>query len=690
MKKHWWEEQPIIISAVQFGEDDDDMLIDEYISKCGFNTEQNFHLHAEGRMSYYVEEKHGELLDRYLKKSRKYGIREIIYHNIHCVNERLTKEHPDWLQLDINGNTMPAYNIYNITCVNPDGPFHKSLLKLMAQLAHHDIDGIFLDGPLMRDNGCYCPVCRKTFEETYGHSMDTSTQEERTEQNVRLVTRHVKEIREVVKKINPEILIYMNNEALQPNYTGRSTRDEVPYVDMLGAEAGFYWPQTDVCGLWQNSMFAKYLEGYLDNKLEGRMPTVNFFAGNVSGISFYMHTAAETVHTYAQTYANGSNIWYGAHLKYGEFGKTASCLAANEFNAYLQANKHFYGASLPCSRVALVWSQMTANHMASVAQSDFTPARDIPAGARNDHRGSLFAVGDALIRNHIQFDIIDEYRITDGTVNRYDAVILPGVSCMTKEQADALKAYVKNGGKLLCDYDVGMYTEHGVFRGESLLEDLLGVCGTPTFHDQPFGWANMRLVKEVAPVDKLSIFRIPSPRASVAWEAAKDAEVLMEASLPARGYYDDVPKDGWYPGVMRHSYGKGEVLYVSGNLANSVRERNILDFGRIISRFAEISARPVVKVGKDDGLVEITLRRLDDCYVVHLVNFSGALQRPIESVMTHYDYSVTVNLDGFGIEKDKYELSTLRGGKLTNVKQDGNTVTFTLDKLEAYEAVVIR
>jgi len=80
-KKHWWQEQPLTISAVQCNlGDDDNWVLDEYVAKYGFNTEQNLHLVANenSHFGYYSEEKHGKKLDAYLKKAHAHGIREIV------------------------------------------------------------------------------------------------------------------------------------------------------------------------------------------------------------------------------------------------------------------------------------------------------------------------------------------------------------------------------------------------------------------------------------------------------------------------------------------------------------------------------------------------------------------------------------------------------------------------------------
>ena len=47
-------------------------------------------------------------------------------------------------------------------------------------------------------------------------------------------------------------------------------------------------------------------------------------------------------------------------------------------------------------------------------------------------------------------------------------------------------------------------------------------------------------------------------------------------------------------------------------------------------------------------------------------------------------------LGGFGIEKESYKISSVRGGKLSKISQNGDKVSFDLDKLDEYEIIVIK
>ena len=694
-KKHWWQEQPLTISAVQCNLGDDDAwVLDEYVAKYGFNTEQNLHLGAipNSHFGYYKESEHGEKLDAYLKKSRAHGIREIIYYNTHCIDDKTSAEHPDWLQRKKDGSTMEAYDINSLVCVNPNGDWHKNFLRELESLVKHDIDGVFMDGPIMRDTGCYCDTCRRDFEKKFGHSIYEATRIEMQAMRVETVTSHVKEAYETVKRINPEVMIYLNNSALRADLTGSSTRSLYDYVDVLGAEGGFHMHRMDADGMWQISSFSKHLECIAGDTLSGEKPLVCFFAGNVSLTTFFMHTPAETLASYAQSYANGSNVWYGVHFSASEFKDTESALMAKKMNEFVLGHKDVFAPSKVCARVAVMWSQNTANnYAASVGDSDFVAARKAGAEERGDHFGEMMAIFDILVRNHIQFDLIDEVSVQNGTIKQYDTVILPNVACLSDETARLISEYVRDGGNILANFDVATYNEDGSATGISKLSDVLGISGKIRIHNSQFvGKSYMVKVKD-DPILPASVSpRIPGAILNAEWDVADDAEVLMTVTLPMPSRYVPFPEeDKRYPGFIKHSYGKGTAYYISGNFGETLRShRNILDYGKIMRAFVDSTSRPVV-VSDSMGLYEVVLRRQENRFILHVINMTGAMARPLENVVPLYNVPFTLNLDGFGIDKDSFTVKSVRDAKVENLKANGREISFTLDKLGGYEIIVI-
>ena len=692
-KRHWWQNQPLIISAVQYCEDDSNWILDSYVSEYGFNTEQLFHIYGSHDSSIvnYDEERDEENLKSYLKKARERGLREIVYYNTHVLEKQISAKHPEWVQKTKDGSDVIFYDLYRAICPNPNGSFHKDMLKRIEDLSNMGIDGVFMDGPIMRD--CYCDVCRRTFEERFGHSMDEGTRLELQTMRTELVTQHVKEIYETIKKVNPEILLYLNNSALRPDVTGSNTREVYDYVDLLGAEGGFHPAQMGANGIWHLSARAKQLEGVVGDTLKGDKPIVCFFNGNHGGIAHYLHTPAETRLAYAQSFANGSNIWYGVHHSAKEFYDTKSCLAAQEMNQFVQEHKEVFGPSKVCARIALVWSQCTANNYASsIEDSDFVGAQKTGFYDRGDHYAAFISIYDMLARNHIQFDVIDEKSIEEGIISKYDSLILPGVACLSDEVAQTIAAYVKEGGNILANYDVGCYNEEGSYCGSSKLSEVFGFVGTPELMKSPM-IASAYLYKEkedaMLDVDFISKFRIPAPMLNLKWNYADDVEVLMQATRPKSTSYENIPEEGKYPAMVKHKYGEGTAYYISGNFAETVLEqRNITDYAKMVRRYCDLTSTPTV-ISDSAGLYEVVLRRQENRFVLHIVNITGAMERPIERIVPLHNVEFQLNLEGYGIEKAEYCLTSLRGAKIDNLKVTGNQISFNLDKIKEYEILVI-
>lgn len=690
--KHWWQEVPLTISAVQCNlGDDPEWVMDEYVSKQGFNTEQLLHLTAKGHMGNYIEEEFSQRLDSYLKKSRAYGIREIVYYNVHAQSAEVSAEHPDWVQRNADGKGMEAYGTYNLVCVNPNGAFHKNFLKDIKALCAHDIDGIFLDGPVMRDTGCHCDVCRRDFEAKFGHSIYEATREELFEMRIWAVTQSIKEAYELIKSINPEIALYFNNHAIGGEVVGVDARKLYDYVDILGTEGGFHRAELTRPGLWHVSSNMKGIEAIAEDPLRGDKPLVCFCSGNFGGIPYYMHTPAETRICYAQTVANGANVWYGVHFSPSEFMNTESCLAAKEMNEFVLSHKDVFAPSKTCARVALVWSRDTTNFYASsIGESDFVAEKKVYEANRGDHYSAVITAFDMLERAHIQFDVVDEYAIQHGKLCQYDSVIMPELACVSEKTAACIREYVASGGNILGNFDIGVYDEFGRFERKSKLGDVFGLSGEiKTLTSPSIGTAYLYKEKEDELLETLTFFRIPAPVLSAEWEIAPDTEVLMRGNYPCPTVFGDLKHAERYPTVLKHRYGKGCAYYISGDIwETAMKIRNIPDYTNLLRQYCAITSRSVVETD-GDGLYEVVLRRQENRFVLHIVNMTGEMERPYKRVITLNDVDFRLDLNGFGLSKEQYSLSSIRGAKLKNIMKDGNKIAFTLDNVREYEIIVI-
>ena len=114
-----------------------------------------------------------------------------------------------------------------------------------------------------------------------------------------------------------------------------------------------------------------------------------------------------------------------------------------------------------CSKVALFWSDSTANrYSTSVDETDFIQASmklgDYSTTRGNQHT-SFRGMYDLLTRSHIQFDIIDEVSLEKGEHQKYELIIMTTAACLSDETAKTLREYVENGGKIISTFDTGLY-----------------------------------------------------------------------------------------------------------------------------------------------------------------------------------------------------------------------------------------
>lgn len=676
----WWEEGPLIISALQYqwGEDPYENL-KKHVAVNDYNVEQLFHLFGEGSWAYYNEEKHGEKLERYLKEAHACGLRVIVYDNIHSMPMTMEQEHPDWPCVDRKGKHILTYDgVQYVFCLNSS--YADYLMEQLEGMCSHDIDGIFLDGPSMPQGGCYCPHCRGEFLSMFGHSMDTSTYEEILQFNIKTCTDILKRARETIDCIKPGTLLYLNNSALCADVNGRHTRYAEPYVDMLGAEGGFVWADRTT-PLWNLSAMAKQIETQAKGK-----PTVIFIAGDYKPWSYCMHTAAETRLYYAQSLANGANIWYGIHGPASQF-ETPGGYAAHEFNRFIKENSSIYKDTKSFSRVALIWSQDSANfYSSSVERTDFSKEEKIGKTdiLKGDHRASFLGFVEVLIRAHVQFDVLDEESIEEGALGKYDLAILPTVACMRDSVAEKCHAFVEGGGNLISTMDTGFYGANGKSAAEPKLANLQGITTVEGFaeYKNP-GSGYLRIISDSDIMTNVSWKYTPSPTLAIRAVPATVANICAEYCTPMPGRYGTLP-GGWFPAIWTHEYGKGRSIYFAGAVGEFYNSKANPDTQVMLKNAVLSSCNPVV-TSDAPGSVEIVLRKQKDRFIIHFINATGEMVRPLQKILPVHDVRVMLNI-GWPL----HSITPVTSGTHIDFESTDSGCSFTIPKIGDYEVFVIK
>ena len=675
MKNLKWYEKPLRISAVQcnYGENSFDIL-ENHVFQGHFNTEQLLHLNADGHTSFYNHERDAEKLKKYIVEAKKRNIRIILYWNTHCVEKPERDAHPDWIQVTKNKEEVTAYTNKYMLCINSS--WVDDFMDNLQKVCSLDIDGIFLDGPVITPQGCHCEACQKKFTDQFGKSIWDATYREMVEFKVTSVTQYVKKTHEIKNSINPEILVYLNNSSLRADVTGSNTTQVEPYVEMLGTEAGFAYINKS----YSMTHMTPHIK-YIETKAKGK-PYVIFTAGDNKPNSYYMHTAVETKILYFRSVAHGANIWYGIHAP-TYIMKSPGGQAAYACNRFHEKYSDYYLRTESRNKIAIVWSADTANYYSSsVAESDFTQGAQIGFSVeKGNHSASFNGFCEVMQRNHVQFDVIDEQTLTSDKINKYELILFPVCACMSDEVLESVKSYVKAGGHIIATYDTGCYDQKGYRLGYDRVKDLFGIKSMNKTLKYDTGTSFATVSSPYA--DELNSDIITGPLKLIDCSFEDGVESIAKINKPMGGRYVAFPEMELEL-ITINSYGKGKCIYCSGNIGEFIHSTGYTDDMKLINRLISNHANTLIKSTAPQS-VEVVVRyqKHADRYTLHLINMTGEMTRPMERLIPITDFTIKLDLPD-----DINQVTVLDDA--VKASYDKQNKTISIDRLDDYAVLVLK
>ena len=610
------------------------LLVPAVWNEFGFNVEQLFHTHSELYSAVFDKDRHGDLLEKYLLEAGKNGISIILYMNCHILLDSQKDKISEWAQVDRNGDYILSYGTYYACCLNSTWADH--FLASIESLSGFDIAGVFFDGPSASQ--CFCPRCNDKFKKTYSIPITEGSDTQTAEFTLRSKTEFIKRIYTKVKEVNPNWVSYINASLMHSRASSREIKEILSYNDLIGTEGGFqfYGPPKNA-EIWRCGMHARLVEA-----VAGEKPKIIFMAGDHKPWSWYLHTPAETKLCYASTLANGSSVWYGIHCNSANL-KSSSGNAAKEMVRFDKTHADLYNRTESCADVALFFSFDTSKQYTSSGEEtdfyDSTASATVKAiGNYSESFQGAFA---ALFRSAIPCDIITELNIND--VSKHSVLVIPTGACMEQKTADAINAFVKDGGVVIADSETSLYDEALAKRSNFLLSDLFGV----TFNK----YRTYKTHDYFALESKFDIFRdegtryIPAPSFGLDLTVSKTCEIMAKLFPPLPGRYAGRPETAKYPFIVRNASGRGFSYYLAGTFFERYNQFGISHYRRIIKNLIDQHSSPLVELLNAPESMEFTVRRSlpSGPIMVHLVNYSGAMTRPIENVIPISCMSLRIN-----------------------------------------------
>lgn len=688
----WWTREPLrivdIVTSLGRIDGIPPAELAEWKSRQAYNSEHLEIMEMRGGLDdqgFYFQSQAGgkvnrDFLREYVAEAHRRGIRVMVYFNVHWYTENFGRQHPDWRQIRENGKPVDGvYDNGTDFCLNT--PWREWCFRILKDLAAYGIDGIFYDGPVYRADSCYCPYCRASYKAKHNEEMPSKRVRQGAafkrllEFQTGSMARFLKDSREVLKSINPGIAFYMNGGVRGANWaTARLNRALVEHQDLLGSEGGFIYGDLTRIPMWKPGLTARLLETQAGGK-----PTVIFSAAAHKPWTFSLLPGPELRLLYADTIANNASVWMGIT----QFDmKQPEMKAVEEMNRFVAANGQYYTGSRSAANVAVVWSDTTANHYegspAQMIDIDRVPQRSAIGNIDAEFNG----VSEALIRAHVPFDVIDDVTLEREPLARYRAIFLPNVACMSGTAAARLASYVEAGGNVFATFETSLYDETGVRRPDFALAPVLGISDDKKIAG-PLQWDFMKPVTRnwlLSGVEREML-------AASTWHVrVKPAggEELLRFTEPLKGRYDGIPAFSREPALVISKKGKGTAVYFSGDLGAMVAGYRLPEYLKIVENAVRQLAPPPVKVEGAPASVEVVWREQPGRKLLHLVNFTGEMTRPITRVVPLRNVRVT--LPG-PVEFTKARtLVKPRSLAVRRTKDKG--IEVTLPEAEEYEVLV--
>ena len=713
----WWE-QPVRMLRIDHNPDfaemkteDMDALARSRVEKWGINCEWIMGALAWGGRGDLTafetplfERAPGfedfDYLRKYTPAAHKYGIKVISYLNMHWYSYPFAEKHPGWEQITSTGEAYgrkdPLYGNGTTLCVN--SPWRDWAFTMIREAMKTGIDGVFLDGPVVYPDCCYCESCRRQFEKEYGNPIpkeDWTNPLWRTFIDFRedSMARFLADAQAAMREINPKGVIFLNAGSWNPGgwRAARDIQNVSPYQNFNGAEAFYHY--TGSQNLYPYSMAGKYLRA-------GGKPAV-VFMHYMSGAWHYLLLPPNELRSgLVQTIASGANPWL-ALVQSALVSMPEGPEPAKEIFDFLEKNKEYFTGMESAAEVAVLFSARTGRNYISMPEIfGRLNASDKPGAqwakmtreelaslsarkkqAEDQLTSSSEGYFHALTRAHVPFDIILDQDLIAEKLSRYKVLVLADAVCLTPEAAATIREFVRKGGNLLASYEAGLYDDKG--EASTAMFELLGlreVAGAfPVYRGENYvqavsdywGIAKGRLLERAGQALKV--------RAADGVETpSRFLEPLDRPYVPMKGLSE-------FPALLTHRYGQGQVVYFPEAMGAFVGENRMPSAEmRIGKAIDSLLSDPLMTVTAPKTVgIDVYRLKGTNRLAVHLVN-NTVDSHPAGEFLPVFDIGFKVRTGA----APKKALALRENTKIEVGYVDGWTEV-RLPKLSLYEVVVL-
>ena len=475
------------------------------------------------------------------------------------------EKHPEWARIGADGKRD-----INSTCRNHGYTEELMIPQLLEVVKEYDLDGMWVDGENWGSGTCYCEKCVERFTKETGIADIPQKASDPNWQKWLAVNRswfeeHVRKYADAVHKLKPDCLVCSNWM-----YSVREPDEVKAPLDYL---SGDFDPSF---GCERAMAEARFLDsrGITWNLMAWGF----FFPGGTRTFKDPVHLFQES----AEVMANGGNLFiYDQPKRSGKIIGWHQDIIAKVAKFCRKRQKFCQGTkSVP---------QAAILHNSAHLYSKMEPLFSLSNG-HCEMEGALHA----LLENGLHVDILNEFDLAR-RISEYPLVVIPEQTLLPEKLVNAVKEYVKNGGRLLVTGP----------EPAKAFADVLGI--TPVEGE---------LQNCFVPVKGKETVLINGQWQKVTLSGAKELSPLLKGNEISR----ESSETAGSPAATINKYGKGLAAGIYGSAF-------LIYYNSRLPRIREFIGSVLGKLG-NPGLikmdaparVELSVRKKDNKIILNLVN----------------------------------------------------------------------
>ena len=554
---------------------------------------------------------------------------------------------------------MGNWSLFLSTCALNGYRNEEVAVPVMREaLSKYDIDGVFFNAPMA--SPCHCEKCRAKYREAYGVPMpddemqwDPQWLSDCTKYNIGNVYRAIKETREEV----PMILYY------------------IPYS---WKGIGFHIDRDSIYDRYQTAdLICTEAQDVLSRGAAGIPKTAHPVLAMKAGMR-----DDEAFRPFGIIHSCPGMDWRHAGLPVAEYLPWMAQVPAS--GGVLWHSVTGYPDTIHDKRILHAIDQV--DHMIAQTEGDMDGAKNCSeALVCWDGNDASYTLCDALLKNHITFDLMQDYAVSPERMKQYRLVLVPDGLLKKPDLCEAVTAYAAAGGKVLVECS----------DPDSILNmrEVLGVQADMSKGE--YLTASYMRIEEAGRcvTDDMETDKLPLRGQVVYCHPAAEAQTLFtlippfapmdvvgrppeRASIPVP--HTDIPL------LIRHACGEGEVLFLPFSLTDLIREYKLYDHYHLVGRLADaLLGRRRLEVN-GPSTIHVTTFGKEKAQLIHLVNETG--ERPLRETVPVLDIRLSLAIpEGASVKAVR---ATLEGQTVTCGEKDGR-LEILLPRLDVWQMIVV-